>query len=444
MLLGGLPLPSAIAAEPDDVIARVGDEVITFSSLDVTINSSAMVGIPIPKPGTPERTDMRLTLLDKRITSELLYLDALANELDENPVLQSDIGQYADTILARMYRQRYLIGDLPVSDEEIRSYYEANFTTDTPFTSDLHESISAVLRKQKYRSKVDTQRERLRTGVDVRIYEDRLDPAGDEDRKNSEVIAIAGGESLTWGQIRPRLTTASPENGSVERYDSLNDFIDSRIMLQKARAEGLEQDADYQRRLTEFRKSTLVNVRRAELEDQMSPSEDEIREFYRQNTAEIAVPEMRNVQMVVVQTPEEAVAIKQKVQSGEITFYQAASEYSIDPNAKQNLGELGWVPEGSGFPELDRVTFAADPEEIVGPVGSPAGWHLVKVLEVRPGQFQDIEDRETWKQARRLLLHDKVNRHVAELRRTVFNVEVYDDVFTRLTQQEVDAQLVSQ
>jgi hypothetical protein len=97
MLLGGLPLSTAYAAEPDDVIARVGDEIITFNSLDVTINSSAMVGIPIPKPGTRERTNMRLTLLDRRISSSLLYLDALARKVDGNPVFQSDVERYSGT-----------------------------------------------------------------------------------------------------------------------------------------------------------------------------------------------------------------------------------------------------------------------------------------------------------------------------------------------------------
>jgi len=72
-------------------------------------------------------------------------------------------------------------------------------------------------------------------------------------------------------------------------------------------------------------------------------------------------------------------------------------------------------------------------------VESPAGWHLVKVLDVREGQFGDIEDQKTWKQARRLLLHERENRYVTDLRKTTYPVEVYDDVFNRLTQEEIDA-----
>jgi len=437
-LFGGLTLTSALADDPEDVIARVGEETITFRSLDVTINSSAVVGIPIPPPGTPQRTNMRLTLLDRRISSDLLYLDALSRGMDKTPVHRSDVEQYSDTILAMMYRQKYLIGEIPISDQEIRQYFEENIEEGTPFTQDLHMAIESVLRKQQYTQRVTTQRGRLRSGVEVEVFEARLDATGDAQRKSTEVVAVAGGEPVTWGQVRQRLMADRQSGSPTDRRESLEDYIDSRIMVQKARTAGLEQDADYQRRVKEFRKSSLVNMNRARLAEELSPTDDEIRAYYHEHRDSIMVREMRNVQMIVVNSEAEAAGLKQNIESGAMTFYEAASEYSIDPNARINLGELGWVPQGSGFAELDRVTFELRPNEIGGPVQSPAGWHLVKVLDVRNGQFGDIDDQATWKQTRRLLLHDREDRYVADLRKT-YPVEVYDDVFSQLTQQEVDA-----
>lgn len=439
VLLVGLPLAAAFGTEPDDIIARVGDEIITFRSLDVTINSSAVVGIPIPPPGTPERTNMRLTLLDRRISSNLLYLDALARKLDENPVFQSDVEQYSDAILAMLYKQQYLVGEIPISDEEIRQYFEKNMAAGTPFTQDLHLSIEAILRKQQYQQRVATLRERLRQGVEVQVFENRLDAGGDGQRSSSEVVAVAAGESITWGQVRQRLTKPGQDDAQAARREILEGYVDARIMVQKARAEGLDRDEDYRRRVKEFSKSSLVNINRARLAEEMNPTDDEIREYYRQHRDRILVREMRHVQMIVVTTEAEAADIKSRIESGEMTFFEAASEFSIDPNAKMNLGDLGWVPQGSGFADLDKETFALNPDDIGGPVESPAGWHLVRVLEVRVGQYGDIDDRETWKQTRRLLLQERENRYVADLRKTAFSVEVYEDVFNRLTQEEVDA-----
>jgi len=436
IFLIGLPLAMASGAEAEDIIARVGDEEITFRDLDVTINSSAVVGIPVPQPGTRERTNMRLTLLDRQISSDLLFLDALARNMDDNPVFESNVEQYSDTILAMLYKQKYLIGEIPISDDAIRQYYETNIADGTPFTQDLHMAIEAVLRKQQYKQKVATLREHLREGVEVQVFDDRLDSAGDSDRKSADVVADAGGEPVTWGQVRQQLAGSDSQ---AQRHVQLEDYIDSRIMLQKARAVGLEKDPGYQRRLKEYRKSSLVNIRRADLAETMSPSDADIRAYYEQNRDRIAVPEMRNIQMIVVKTREQAGEIRNRIESGDLTFFQAAREFSIDPNAKMNLGELGWVAQGSGFPDLDKVTFALQPEALGGPVESPAGWHLVKVLEVRAGQYGDIDDSDTWKQARRLLLHEREDRYIAELRTTAFPVKVYDDVFNRLTQKEVNA-----
>ncbi|MCP4811703.1 MAG: hypothetical protein GY888_04270, partial [Planctomycetaceae bacterium] len=83
-----------------------------------------------------------------------------------------------------------------------------------------------------------------------------------------------------------------------------------------------------------------------------------------------------------------------------ITIYQAARDHSIDPNARQTLGEMGWVSQGTGFPELDKLTFSLEPETLGGPVESPAGWHLVTVLDLRDALFEDMVDQETWKTTR--------------------------------------------
>ena len=69
----------------DDVIARVGDQPITFNQLSTMLNSSAIVGLSIPALGTPERDQVRLTLLDKVISANLLYLDAVKQGLDKDP-----------------------------------------------------------------------------------------------------------------------------------------------------------------------------------------------------------------------------------------------------------------------------------------------------------------------------------------------------------------------
>ena len=108
------------------------------------------------------------------------------------------------------------------------------------------------------------------------------------------------------------------------------------------------------------------------------------------------------------------------------------------PNAKRTLGELGWVSQGTGFDELDDFTFYLEPKVVGGPVESPAGWHLVKVLDVKDAQFQNFDDPQTRNLTLRLYMKNKLNDYVVELRKNHFEVAVYEDELNRHFQKEAD------
>ena len=117
---------------------------------------------------------------------------------------------------------------------------------------------------------------------------------------------------------------------------------------------------------------------------------------------------------------------------------KAAAEYSTTPDAAKTLGKIGWVSRGSGFPELDSVTFSLAPDEVGGPVESPAGWHLMKVLDMRDAALESLEDDRARQEVRRLLIRDKLNQYVIELRKHDFPVEIYEGTIAKYSQAEID------
>ena len=68
--------PQVPEGQPADSVARVGDQTITYSQLNTQLNSSPVVGLSVPVLGSAERNTVMLTLLDKAISVNLLYLDA--------------------------------------------------------------------------------------------------------------------------------------------------------------------------------------------------------------------------------------------------------------------------------------------------------------------------------------------------------------------------------
>jgi peptidyl-prolyl cis-trans isomerase C len=431
----------------NDVIAKVGDQTITFSEISVALNSSAIVGISIPAVGTPERDTARIVLLDRFVSANLLYLDALKHGVDKDPSYQKAVSRFSNAILAGLYRKHEMAGEIPVSAEEIQAYYQANVEKDTALTDDVRLQIESRLRRDKLHERLAAAQKSLRDGVKVVVHEENLAVADDGERAPEAVLAEVDGESITWGQVDDRIkaagTGALMENPTASedqaRRDALEREINVRIMAQKAKAAGLDQEPVYQKRVKEYGKTLLINTYRAQLTKGMEPSPKELKAYYEANKSRFIVPEARKLQMVVVKTEPEAAELKKNIASGKLTMYQAARDHSIAAKAKQDLGEVGWVNQGELAPALDKVVFALGPGELGGPVESPAGWHLVKVMDVREAKYTDFSDEETHKLARRRYLHQKVDEYTAELRKSEFPVEVYQERLVQLEQQEADA-----
>jgi parvulin-like peptidyl-prolyl isomerase len=436
--------PKAVAV--DDVIAKVGDQTITFGEINTALNSSAIVGLSIPAVGTPERDTARIVLLDRFVSANLLYLDALKQGVDKDPGYQKAITRFSNAILAGLYRQRIQAGDITVSEEDVQAYYKQHMAPDTELTDDVHLQIEAKLRRQKFHERLATAEKTLRDGVKVVVHPDNLALKDDENRADNTPLADVGTETITWGQVNDRIiaagkgaTLAKPSaSEDTARRDALEREIDLRIMVQKARSAGLEDDPLYQKRMKEYRKTLLTNLHRDQLVKDMEPTAKELKAYYEANRNRFVVPEARKLQMIVVKTKEEAESLKGKIESGEMTMYQAARDHSIAANAKQDVGEVGWVNQGDVVPALDQVIFALGPGEIGGPVETPAGWQLVKVLEMKEARFTDFTDEATRKLTRRKYLHEKLDAYTTELRMKEFPVEVYQDRLVQLEQSEAD------
>ncbi len=422
----------------DDVIAKVGNEPITFNQINTMLNSSAVVGLSLPTLGTPERDQVRLTLLDKVISANLLYLDAIKQGLDKDPDYQRALKTFSDSMLIDAYRRKYQNAKVMVSDKDVHAYYEKHIVPGTELTEELKTQIEAVLRDQRLAEQQAAWQASLRKGVEVVVDEQELDPEEDMVRTDATVIATVDDEPVSWGEIKGILVKPLNAGSMENRRKALDQIIDYRIMARKARAAGLERDPLYQVRVNQFRKTRLINMHRANLFHTMAPGDEEMREYYEKHRDEIYQKPRRKIQIVVLGSKEDAEAVKSMVESGMITMYQAAAEYSILQGAKDTLGEIGWVTEGTGFPELDELAFSVEPGKIGGPVETPNGWHLVKVQDVDEALFDDIEDEETRKLVRRHILKEKLAAYVVDLRMREFPVEVDDKKLSYLMQKEVE------
>ena len=86
-------------------------------------------------------------------------------------------------------------------------------------------------------------------------------------------------------------------------------------------------------------------------------------------------------------------------------FAALAAEHSEDPGSKEMGGDLGWFGRGQMVPEFEDVVFSAKPGDIVGPIKSQFGYHIIKVEGFRPEHQQPFE--EVQEQVRFRVLEDR-------------------------------------
>ncbi len=81
------------------------------------------------------------------------------------------------------------------------------------------------------------------------------------------------------------------------------------------------------------------------------------------------------------------------IKSGKKTFEAAAQENSDDTGSKVSGGDLGVFLRGSMLKEFDKAAFTAKPGEIIGPIKTKFGYHLIKVekegKDLTPQERQD-------------------------------------------------------
>ncbi len=96
-------------------------------------------------------------------------------------------------------------------------------------------------------------------------------------------------------------------------------------------------------------------------------------------TADIPTSEEQvNARHILVATEQDAQDVMAALQAGE-PFEELARSASTDTGSGSSGGELGWAGRGRFVPEFEDAVFNAELGQIVGPVQSQFGYHIIQV-----------------------------------------------------------------
>ena len=93
---------------------------------------------------------------------------------------------------------------------------------------------------------------------------------------------------------------------------------------------------------------------------------------------------------LLVATEEEAQAALERFEAGE-AFADLAIELSTGPSGPSG-GDLGCAVEGQFVPEFEEAAYAGAAGDVVGPVETTFGWHLIEIESVGPATVDNHPD----------------------------------------------------
>ena len=108
-------------------------------------------------------------------------------------------------------------------------------------------------------------------------------------------------------------------------------------------------------------------------------NDEDVKKYYEDNLDKFRQGETVNADHILVESEEKALEILAKIESGEVSFGDAAKEYSSCPSGQRggNLGDFG---RGQMVPEFDTAVFELEVGEITkAPVKTQFGYHLIKL-----------------------------------------------------------------
>src|ERR1700722_3170401 len=219
-----------------------------------------------------------------------------------------------------------------------------------------------------------------------------------------DVVAQRGDVRLTATQLKDTLSLLDPNVRAqvTATPQALANFARERVLnmtvLAEARAKGWDNQPDIIRKMNEARDAIVLQTYLVSMvpPDPAYPSEAEIQTAYDNNKARLVAPKQYHIAQIVLlvkqgATPEEEEAVHKKaldlralVMRPKADFADIARKNSQEPTSAAKGGDVGWLREPDMMPQVREQVAAMAENSISQLVRVPDGFHILKLLEVKP------------------------------------------------------------
>ncbi len=214
--------------------------------------------------------------------------------------------------------------------------------------------------------------------------------------QNSSVVAKVGPTNITQEDAGRELKALPDQiqkmfqgQEGTERF--VDELVKKEVLYQEAKKKGLENNPEFQKKVEDFKKLTLIStLLEKEIEEKSKVTDKEVQDYYDAHKKDFAANNQVRASHILVKTEEDAKKLLDQIKKG-ADFAKLAKANSIDTGSAKNGGDLGFFSRGQMVPEFERAAFGLKKGEVSNPVKTQYGYHIIKVTGVKEGNIVEFD-----------------------------------------------------
>ena len=233
------------------------------------------------------------------------------------------------------------------------------------------------------------------------------------------VIAVVAGHKITEEEVTHYIQTLPREQQVYATQPQFRDYCKEQIialyvLAEEGKEEKLDESEEFLTQIEKAKQDILAQMVLRNIMKEVNVTEEEAKAYYEANKHNYQKGATVSAKHILTDSEEKCKEI--------LAFKDAAKEFSSCPSSQRG-GDLGQFGKGQMVKEFEDAAFAANIGEVVGPVKTQFGYHLIKVEKKNEACEVPFEEVKV-----------KVMNEVAQKKRE----QVYSEKMTKLKEKFVE------
>jgi len=236
-----------------------------------------------------------------------------------------------------------------------------------------------------------------------------MTPAGFETRLRQDLMMQAYQQGVTSTPIISHtsvdaLIRASEQTREVSVANYLPEQFANQVKISDAAVKAYYDSHKQEFTVPDQVKLEYVVLSIDELATQITVPEEEIKKYYEDHSSQYVQPEERHASHILIKAANDASEADKKAalakaedvlkqaKADPSKFSALAEKYSEDSGSASKGGDVGFFTKGMMTKPFEDAAFQMSKGEIRGPVQSEFGYHILKLVDVKPSKGKSLED----------------------------------------------------